>query len=246
MSLETYWLITPIILLGLSGLGWLWLWFAPRHSVPAIETGQLLFSPETPETEVPRASATVNTTVENYGPSWTYLGIGSDVSAAMEARAARLDSERAAEAISWLEKQAARLDSERAELWQNLGRLGKPGDSRRVNANLIRWLEDRVARLDSDKAKLRERIAERTPEVIRWLEMLVTEMEPQRTNLRESIERLTPKSGERGDPDVLRSLETRAARLDAERADLRDQIDQLKKRATPLGDRPRNHPANSR
>jgi hypothetical protein len=30
MSVETYWLISPLVLLGVSGLGWLWLWITSR------------------------------------------------------------------------------------------------------------------------------------------------------------------------------------------------------------------------
>lgn len=31
MSVETYWLVIPLILLGVSGFGWLWLWITSRH-----------------------------------------------------------------------------------------------------------------------------------------------------------------------------------------------------------------------
>ena len=30
MSLEIYWTVTPLVLLGLSGLGWLGLWITSR------------------------------------------------------------------------------------------------------------------------------------------------------------------------------------------------------------------------
>ena len=32
MTLETYWFVTPLVLLGLSGFGWLALWLTRGHA----------------------------------------------------------------------------------------------------------------------------------------------------------------------------------------------------------------------
>jgi hypothetical protein len=35
MSFDTYWTVTPLVLIGLSGMGWAALWITPRHDRPA-------------------------------------------------------------------------------------------------------------------------------------------------------------------------------------------------------------------